>query len=144
MRQRQFIEALGLLDVLFDPVAELRIFLVSLLQPRSQIASRFFQIPTVVDPTQLLQAVVVGLARRFLMAGKLKAGSPAKPVARLGLHFTLKNSASITTKPKTRFSIAPREQPSQYGRSRRLSIFSGFVLGAGVKGIDLMRSSDQQ
>jgi hypothetical protein len=63
---RQPVESQRLLDTLFDPAGQLGIFAGPLGEPGGELAARFAEIAAVVQPTQLLQAVVVDPARHVV------------------------------------------------------------------------------
>ena len=63
---RQAIEDEGVLDRFFDPIDELLITLAPFGDPSREIAAGLLDISPVVEPAQLLQAVVVGLAREMV------------------------------------------------------------------------------
>jgi hypothetical protein len=60
---RQAVEAQRLLDVIFDPRAELGISRLQLGQPGGEIALGLGEVAPVVQPTERAQSVVVDLAR---------------------------------------------------------------------------------
>ena len=63
---RQPVEGQRLVDILFDPAGELGIFARPLGKPGRQIAARLGKIAAVIQPAQLLQAVVVDPARHVV------------------------------------------------------------------------------
>ena len=63
---RQPVETEGLLDVFLDPGDQPRILGLLLADPGGEVGTEFREIPTVVQPAQLLQAVVVHIARRVV------------------------------------------------------------------------------
>lgn len=62
----QPIEAERFFKVFFDLGAELGVAFAPFQQPGRKILARFLRVPPIVDPAQLLQAVVVGLARQII------------------------------------------------------------------------------
>src|SRR5687768_15983546 len=76
MLPRQPVVGQGLVDVLLHPAGELLVARAPLLQPGGEIGARFTQLASVVDPAQLLQAVVVGLARKMFDAVAKKMPGP--------------------------------------------------------------------
>ncbi len=63
---RQAVEGEGLLDGVLDPVGQLRVLLLPALQPAGQVAPRLDDIAAVIEPTQLLETIVVPLARHVI------------------------------------------------------------------------------
>ena len=59
---RQTVEVQGLADVGFDPIRELGIAGRPAREPRLEVLLGFFEIASVIEPAQLLAAVVVSLA----------------------------------------------------------------------------------
>ena len=55
-----------LTDRILDPVRELGVFRRSLRQPRRQVSLGLREIPPVVQPAQLLEAVVISLAGQVI------------------------------------------------------------------------------
>src|SRR4029453_11452470 len=66
MLGRQAIEGQRAADVLLDPIGELRILALPAGEPRREIMLSLRQVATCVEPAQLLQAVVIGLARQII------------------------------------------------------------------------------
>ena len=62
----QAVEVERLPDVGFDPVGELRIALLPAREPRLEVLLGFFEVAPVVEPPQLLAAIVVGLAGQIV------------------------------------------------------------------------------
>jgi hypothetical protein len=69
---RQPVKNPGLLDVGLHPFAKLRMFALPTLEPPRQALPRLLHIPPVIEPPQLRQAVVIGLARRWSSALRKK------------------------------------------------------------------------
>ncbi len=66
VRQQQPVEGEGLLDVLLDPVRQRAVAALPALQPGGQVPARLGLVEAMVQPAQLLQAVVVPLARHVI------------------------------------------------------------------------------
>ena len=66
MLARQAVEGEGVLDRFLDPIDELLITVAPFGDPGGEIASGLLDISSVIEPAQLLQAVVVGLAREMV------------------------------------------------------------------------------
>ena len=79
MLTRQPVEGQGGADLVLDPVGELRILLVPALDPGGEIALRLGEIPAVIEPAQLLQAVVVGLVRQVIQGISQEVNVAALP-----------------------------------------------------------------
>ena len=63
---RQPVEGTGVLDVVLDPVAELGVLALPILDPGRQVPPGFLQVPAAVEPAQFRQVVVVSLARQVV------------------------------------------------------------------------------
>ncbi len=63
---RQAVEGQRFADVGFDPVGELGVARRPAREPRLEVLLRFFEIAPVVEPAQLLAAIVVGFARQIV------------------------------------------------------------------------------
>ena len=65
----QAVKAEGLLDIVFHPFTELRIFGLPFGQPADQVTTGFFDIAPFVKPAQFGQTIVIGFVfRRTLFA----------------------------------------------------------------------------
>ena len=73
--RRQLVGGQRLLDVLLDPVAERRVLRLPFRQPAREILPRLGELAAVVEPAQLLQAVVVGLARQVVARAIFMVGN---------------------------------------------------------------------
>jgi hypothetical protein len=60
------VEGPGLLDLFFDPGAELRVFAGPFVEPGPELLAGFDDVPQVVEPAELGQAVVVGPAGKVV------------------------------------------------------------------------------
>ena len=69
---RQAVEVQGLADVRFDPVGELGVARRPAGEPRVEVLLGLFEVAPVVEPAQLLAAVIVGLARQIVEALRRK------------------------------------------------------------------------
>ena len=63
---RQTIKAQGFLDVLLHPGTQLGIAVAPLSQPSRQVLPGLLGIAPVLDPTQFLQAIIIGLTRQVI------------------------------------------------------------------------------
>ena len=66
MGKREPVVSQRLLDVLFDPVARLGVLGLPLGEPSSDVAAHLDELAPIIDPAQLLQAVIGQLARQNL------------------------------------------------------------------------------
>ena len=63
---RQHVERPGLGDVVLGPVGELGVARLPALEPGCQIRLRLLDVTACIDPAQLLQAIVISLARQIV------------------------------------------------------------------------------
>lgn len=101
MLRRKPVKAQRLVDVLLHPCAQLPVPALPLLKPRRQVPARLLQVATVVQPPQLLQAIVVRLARQVVKRVAQKMHVAALP-DRFREHFG-------DARPKTRVVVAHHE-----------------------------------
>jgi hypothetical protein len=73
---RQHVEGQRLADGVLGPIGQLRIAGLPALQPGGQVGLGFLQVAPVVQPTQFLQAVVVGLARQVVQRIAQEVSTP--------------------------------------------------------------------
>jgi len=66
VRERQPVIGQRLLDVLFDPAAQLGVLGMPLGEPGGEVAADLDELAPVIDPTQLLQAIVGQFARQMV------------------------------------------------------------------------------
>lgn len=66
MLPRQAIEAERFFDILFHPSAKLGVAFSSLQQPRRKILSCLLSVAAIIDPAQLLKAIIIGFARQVV------------------------------------------------------------------------------
>src|SRR4029077_10252568 len=64
----QPVEGEGVLDRFLDPIDELSVAVAPFGDPGGEIAAGLLEVSPVVEPAQLLQAVVVGLARQMVQS----------------------------------------------------------------------------
>ena len=62
----QAVEVQRLPDLRLDPVGELRVAALPPLEPRLEVLLGFFEIAPVIEPAELLAAIVVGLPRQVV------------------------------------------------------------------------------
>ena len=63
---RQAVEGEGFLDRFLDPIDKLPVAVAPFGDPGGEVAAGLLDVSPVVEPAQLLQAVVVGLAREMV------------------------------------------------------------------------------
>ena len=63
---RKTVEGKGFFDILLHPVTELLILFLPLAQPGRQVLMGFFEISSIVNPAQFLQAVVISFAGEMI------------------------------------------------------------------------------
>ena len=76
----QAVEVQRLADVRFDPVGELGVPLLPTREPRLEVLLGFFEIAPVIEPPELLAAIVVRLPRQIVQ--RVGGGSGRSSVAR--------------------------------------------------------------
>ena len=81
MLARQPVEGQGLFNVLLDPAGQLRVLALPLDQPGGEIPPCLAEIASVVQPAQLLQAVIVDFARHIVerIPQEVHVGAVEKP-----------------------------------------------------------------
>ena len=87
--ERPPVEAEGFANALFHPLAELRVFGPSALQPWPQVFLRFGQIPSVPEPARFLPAVIHGFPGQMIQGVSQKVHLAALPDRRRD-HFGLR------------------------------------------------------
>ena len=90
MLARQSVDGQRLLDIVLDPLAQLGILALPLLQPAGEVLARLANLPAVVEPAQLLQPVADMCSKRAQALNPRQPAAPRQrnPVGGTGLVFT--------------------------------------------------------